>query len=260
VRTDSAAETVLALLGTGRSLEPPLAEDLDMPAAYAIAARIHERRVARGERPVGRKIGFTNTTIWPLYGVTAPMWGHVYDTTLHEAGDVPRLASFAEPRIEPEIVFGLGAAPTAGMDEDALLGCVAWVAAGFEIVQSVYPRWHFTLPEATAACGLHGALLLGRRHPIASGADWRDALGRFTVTLARDGLPVEQGEAGFVLGGPLRALRFLVETLDGTPFPLRAGELVSTGTLTDARPVAPGERWTATFHDLPVTDLDMTLQ
>ena len=59
---EAAADTLFALLGTGRTIDAPRAERLDMPTAYAIAASIRERREARGERWVGRKIGFT-----PLY-------------------------------------------------------------------------------------------------------------------------------------------------------------------------------------------------
>jgi 2-keto-4-pentenoate hydratase len=67
-------------------------------------------REARGERPIGRKIGFTNRTIWAEYGVYAPIWGYVYDRTVQEfTGDglEVSLDSLAEPRIEPEIMLGL---------------------------------------------------------------------------------------------------------------------------------------------------------
>lgn len=61
------------------------------------------------------------------------------------------LAPFVEARIEPEIAFGLRAASEPGMDERALLDCVAWVAHGFEIVQSLYPGWRFTAADTAAA-------------------------------------------------------------------------------------------------------------
>ncbi len=48
-----------------------------------------------------------------------------------------------------------------------------------------------------------------------------------------------------MLGGPLRALAHLAGLLAQDPHnpPLQAGEIVTTGTLTRAFPVAPGERW-----------------
>ena len=50
--------------------------------AYEHALAVREMRIARGEKPVGFKVGFTNRTIWERYGVYAPIWGTVYDSTL----------------------------------------------------------------------------------------------------------------------------------------------------------------------------------
>ena len=101
---------------------------------------LNRKREERGEKRVGRKIGFTNRTIWEEYKVYAPIWGYVYKYTLHELSNTTSLslAGLAEPRIEPEIVFGLAGAPDPEMDEAALLSCVEWVAHGFEIVQSIF--------------------------------------------------------------------------------------------------------------------------
>jgi 2-oxo-3-hexenedioate decarboxylase len=262
---DRLAADLVDLLGTGRQI-PPLSRDhpeLDLPAAYAVAARVLDLRTARGERPVGRKIGFTNTTIWDRYNVTGPMWSHVYAQTVT---DLPAnrgrfaLAGLPEPRIEPEIVFGLAAAPDAGMTEAALLGCIGWVAHGFEIVQSVYPGWVFTAADTAAAFGLHGALLVGPRHALDNDRRaWGKALADFTVELRCGDTLHDTGHAANVLGGPVRALRFLVEEIarHGGP-PLGPGEIVSTGTLTDAMPVAPGETWTSTIAGLPVEGLTLT--
>src|SRR5262249_47883482 len=122
-------------------------------------------------RVIGRKIGFTNRTIWAEYAVYAPIWGFLFDTTVSALAP-PRqgaqhpfpLAQFAEPRIEPEIVFRLAAAPSPDMDEAALFGCIDWVAQGFEIVQSVFPGWKFAPADTVIANAMHGALLLAPAH------------------------------------------------------------------------------------------------
>ena len=138
--------------------------DFELEDAYRVTAAVRALRERRGERPVGRKIGFANRTIWAEYNVHAPMWGYVYDRTVH---DLPKegmdvsVRDLAEPRIEPEIAFGLVAAPAAGMNKQALLGCIDWVAHGFEIVQSIFPNWTFLAADTIAAYGLHGALLSG---------------------------------------------------------------------------------------------------
>jgi 2-oxo-3-hexenedioate decarboxylase len=220
----------------------------DLDEAYRATAAVRRLRELRGERSVGRKIGFTNRAMWIEHGVRAPIWGYVYDSTVRGLAEIDEtfsLAGLAEPRIEPEIVFGLAATPAPGMDERALLACVDWVAHGFEIVHSIFPGWKFTAPDTVAAFGLHGALLVGPRHSIARPADWSRRLSTFAIELKRDGMVIERGRGSNVLGGPLSALRHLVDLLahDLVNPPLAAGEIVTTGTLTLAHPVASGETW-----------------
>ena len=152
-------------------------------------------------------------------------------------------------------MFGLAAAPSAGMDEAALLSCFEWVAHGFEIVQSVYPQWKFAAADTIAANGVHGALLIGPRHPVAARAgEWRAELARFDIDLFCDGRHIDRGNAANVLDGPLAALRHLVGLLAHDPInpPLAAGEIVTTGTLTRAMPVKPGETWSTALHGIPL--------
>jgi 2-oxo-3-hexenedioate decarboxylase len=107
------------------------------PRGYAAARVLHERRLSEGWRPVGRKIGFTNRSIWARYGVYEPIWGFVYDRTLIEAHDgearVP-LAGLHQPRIEPEIAFKLAARPRSSRPQE-LIRSIEWVAHSVEIVQ-----------------------------------------------------------------------------------------------------------------------------
>jgi 2-oxo-3-hexenedioate decarboxylase len=242
------AAAAVAALEDGRQIAPFSAvhSAFTLDDAYRVTAAVRRVRKTRGEIPVGRKIGFTNRLTWPDY---APMWGYVYDRTVHDLADGGQsfsLAGMAEPRIEPEIVFRLATTPTPGMDERTLLGCVAAVAHGFEVVQSIFPDWSFTAPDAVAGFGLHGALLLGPWRPVASREEaWEEELQRFTVDLVCDGTVVDQGRAANVLGGPLTALRHLVELLasDAVNPPLTTGEIVTTGTLTRVPPIAPGQTW-----------------
>lgn len=255
--TDVEAMAALADVAlTGGGPVPPFTDRfkaLTTADAYRVTAALRARRVAQGRRPVGRKIGFTNRTIWPRYGVSAPIWGDMWADTVYDAAiDLP-LAGLAEARIEPEIAFGIARTPEPGMNPDALIGCLAWAAHGFEIVQSPFPGWSFKTPDCIVAGGLHGALILGPRVEI--GPDWRDALEIFSLSLACDGEVRERGHASAVLGGPLHALSHLVTLLADDPVnpSLAPGEIVTTGTITDAWPVAPGQHWSTTLAgvDLP---------
>lgn len=258
------ARDLLEILRTGRQSDDFLVPD--MAAACRITHHLRLLREARGERVVGRKIGFSNKLIWPTYGVDRPMWNYVWDTSLFamfNANERLDLTGFPEPRIEPEIVLHMASSPEPGMDEAALLACVDRVAHGFEIVQSVFPGWKFTAAGSAAAFGLHGALYLGPWHDVGRDhAAWGRQLREFTVTLRKDGARVDVGHARNVLDGPLTALRYLVETIASEPqgVPLQSGELVSTGTLTDAYPVAPGDVWSTEFDGIGLAGLQLAFR
>ncbi len=142
---------------------------LTLAQAYRVMPLLRAAFEARGEKITGRKIGFTNREMWKIYGVESPIWGYATNRTTHELAYTPvmRLKDFVEPRIEPEIMFGLKAAPSPGMDEAALLDCIEWVSLGYEIVQSIFPDWKFAAPDTVAANGVHGALMTGTRHAVA---------------------------------------------------------------------------------------------
>jgi 2-oxo-3-hexenedioate decarboxylase len=245
------ADAVLAAAQERRQIAP--FAGLSLPAAYRASALVRDKRQAEGARVVGRKIGFTNRGIWDEYGVHAPIWGYVYDRTLHEMAEPVRTADFVEPRIEPEIVFGLAQPIGPQLDLAEIAAAVGWVAHGFEIVQSLYPGWRFAARDTVAAFGLHGGLWVGPRRPLALGEAGR--LESFEIALARDGVEVARGQGRHVLDGPLQALAHLAKALadDADHPPLGAGEIVTTGTLTRAFPIKSGEVWTTTLSglDLP---------
>ena len=261
------ASEVLEAFAAGRQVAP-LSErvsGLDLPAAYAVTAELRRLRQARGEKHVGRKIGFSNRVMWAEYGVSAPIWGDMYASTVHDVAGTNAtfsLKGLLEPRIEPEIAFGLKSAPRPGMDEAALIGCIEWVSHGYEIVHSIFPGWRFSAVDVIAGAGVHAALLLGppQRIEPKDAADWSERLAQFEIELFRDGALLERGKAANVLDGPVLALRHLVELLadDTSNPPLAAGEIITTGSVTRAYPMAPGERWSTQVHGLPVPGLDVT--
>lgn len=267
-RIEHLARTLLAAWDGAQCVPLPsaAAEGLDTATAYAAAERVRQLRLARGERAMGWKIGFTNRGIWDEYGVYAPIWGHMYDTTVHDVspGETVTVSHLPEPRVEPEIVLGIGRDLHPGMDLAAIAGAIDWVAHGFEIVQSVYPGWAFAAADCIADGGLHGALLVGPRRCLsdAERATLVKDLSALRVTLLRDGAAVDSGSGANVLDGPLQALSHLVAVLADDPFnpPLAAGEMVTTGTMTRAFPVRPGETWATAIEDYPLPGLSVTLR
>ncbi|MBL8584867.1 MAG: fumarylacetoacetate hydrolase family protein [Rhizobiaceae bacterium] len=264
MRDDSAAATAAEVLACldGRSQRPPFTANgpgLSEADAYRVTAELRRLREARGERPVGRKIGFTNRNIWAEYGVFQPIWGDIYDTTVTSImpGATIRVSHLPEPRVEPEIVVGLVRDVEAAEGLDGVVRAVGWVAHGFEIVQSIFPGWRFSVADCVADGGLHGALYVGPRRSVSDGErkGLADALAGLTLELSRNGQVMDRGAGANVLDGPLQALAHLVRVLAADPVnpPLRAGEIVTTGTLTRAFPIQAGESWATRIggFDLP---------
>src|SRR5690606_17749843 len=136
----------------------------DLAAARRLQAEINQLRLERGDKPLGYKIGFTNQSLWPVYGVSAPIWAPIWDTTVFQSDAGPSvqiahveldrigkpIGSFNLPRMEPEVVLGLRKAPASDSIED-LADAVEWAAHGYELVQSAWPDWKFSAAEAFAA-------------------------------------------------------------------------------------------------------------
>ncbi len=233
----------------------------DLTAARDFQAAVNELRLARGERPLGFKIGFTNRSLWPLYNVFHPIWAPVWDRTVYQSDAGPSvqivdidmnaigkpLSSFLLPRLEPEIVLGLRHAPASSSLDD-VADSVEWVAHGFEIVQCIYPDWSFTAAESFAAQSLHGALLVGPRRKVLNHGQLAAFLSAVRLNMTCNGGVIADGDGTAVLDGPIQAFAHLVEMLAGQPSlaePLRlqAGSIITTGTLTDAQPLLPRQHW-----------------
>jgi 2-oxo-3-hexenedioate decarboxylase len=251
-------------------IDPPSTSDpsFGLAKAYQVLARIRAERLRRGERMVGRKIGFTNRNIWPEYGVDSPIWAPVYDTTLVDGGRDPGAFSLARtlsPRIEPEIAFGLRSGVRSGLrDLEAILEAVEWVAPAFEVVDCFHRDWRFRVQDTVAQQGLHAALIVGARVALdpKRRADWASRLETCRASLYRDGELADSGIGANALGHPALALAFLADLLAGQPQfePLAAGEIVTTGTLTAALPIAARQTWRFELDGIELAPLSVRFQ
>ena len=229
---------------------------LSLQDAYDVAGLVKESLGLPPE--IGKKIGFTNRNIWNVYNVNEPIWGPItsksvsFTETSFQKID---LSQFCEPRIEPEVVICLREKPRHS-DEDLNI-CIDWIAPGFEIVDSIYPNWSFALPDTIASGGLHGCLVIGKKLFINNDVE-RD-LADLKVRLFKDASFEEEGTGANVLDGPVSAVRYLHKSLAGikNQVLLSSGNIITTGTMTDAKPVFPGEKWTGKFEGIIESDLSV---
>ena len=143
------------------------------------------------------------------------------------------------------------------LQQQRLVECIEWIAHSVEIVQCHHPAWKLTLADSTADNGLHGRLVLGA--PLSLPRDAEARLPAVQVELYRGAELVDRGVGANVLDSPLNALRHLVEILARQPLApsLEPGEIVTTGVITDAHPVAPGETWSTRLTALPLPGLTL---
>ena len=229
---------------------------LSLQDAYDVAGLVKESLGLPPE--IGKKIGFTNRNIWDVYNVNEPIWGPItsksvsFTETSFQKID---LSQFCEPRIEPEVVICLREKPR-HTDEDLNI-CIDWIAPGFEIVDSIYPNWSFALPDTIASGGLHGCLVIGKKLFVNNDVE-RD-LADLKVRLFKDASFEEEGTGANVLDGPVSAVRYLHKSLAGikNQVLLSSGNIITTGTMTDAKPVFPGEKWTGKFEGIIESDLSV---
>ena len=233
---------------------------------YAVAQIVHEMRLKEGAIPVGRKIGFTNPEMWSIYGVCEPIWGYIYNTTVVQLnGSQTRchIGKFAEPKIEPEIVVHFGSSPLPSADISDILASIDWIAHGIEIVQSHFPGWKFEAADTIADWGLHATLIVGKPLDVTQlGTGVVSDLENLTVTLSCDGDMREQGKGSNALGSPLKAIAHLIDVIAKQPnaMPLQSGELITTGTLTAALPIRPGQTWQTNLNGIALSGITISFE
>lgn len=237
----------------------------DLEAAYAIESELTRQRRSSGRTTVGRKVGYANKAMWRALKLETLVWAHMYDDTVTMAAQntaTVSLGKMCSPKIEVEIVFKLRhPVDAANLDPAAILASVEWLALGFEIVDSVFAEWKFQPADFVAAFGLHAALVVGEPRPV--GADLipslAEQLPQCPLRLFKNGELVAQGSGRNSLRSPALCLGELASAIArrAGEEPLAAGELVSTGTLTEPQPILPGESWKASVDGIGLPDLTL---
>jgi 2-keto-4-pentenoate hydratase len=287
---EALAQELMAAYETGQMIAvPPSARPgFDLNTAYEVETLLIQFREAAGHKAVGRKVGYANKAMWRVLKLETLVWANMYDDTVHYANNNSATLAIANPRslkIEPEIVFGLKQ-PVSGPASDAAsaLASVDWLALGFEIIDCPFPEWRFQPSDFVASFGLHAALVVGERIPVRPDTigNLLDQLSAFKLRISKGGkLPesgdpaergsaknsvtsgefIEEGSGKNSLKSPALCLAELSAAIGrrSPSYPLSAGEIISTGTLTAGHPTVGGDIWTAEVEGLPLPPLTLRL-
>jgi 2-keto-4-pentenoate hydratase len=213
---------------------------LSIRDAYAIQRRVTARRTDAGERVVGWKLGYTSQAMREQMGVDAPNFGPLTDAMLLRSGDAVGEA-LMQPRVEPEIALRFAHSVPPDADIAAVLAASESAHACLEVVDSVYTDYRFRLEDNTADGSSAAQVVIGPSLGTVRGLDEID------VVLAHNAVEVACGRGDAASGHPAAGIVWLAGQLASTGERIDAGQIVITGGLTAAVPLAPGDHVTAVF-------------
>lgn len=219
----------------------------DLAAAYAVQAANHRHWIATGRRPIGAKVALSAKAIQEQMGVTAPTHGRLFaDMVWAEGQEVP-FSRLVQPKLETEIAVVLERDLTAVKNTIAeVLAAIAYAVPAFEVVGCRVEGWDVKIADFVADNSAASHIVLGTTPKKVGSFDPFRA--RMATRL--DGAVVSSGVGAAVAGNPFAALAWLADALALDGRPLRAGDVIMTGSLGPMAPIAPGNRFEAEIEGL----------
>jgi 2-oxopent-4-enoate/cis-2-oxohex-4-enoate hydratase len=246
-RISALGDELYAALRERRTVEPLTAREpaITIEDAYHVSRRLLDRRISDGERVIGKKIGVTSKVVQRALDVHQPDFGWLTDRMRYGSGaEVPIGRELIQPRAEGEIAFllkrelvGPGVTPA---DVVAATECVT---ACFEIVDSRIRDWKIRIEDTIADNASSGLFVVGREAADPKHVDFYGC----GIVVEKNGEVLSTGAGAAALGSPLICVAWLADTLGRFGVPLKAGEVILSGSLVPLEPVKPGDRMRCTI-------------
>jgi len=231
-----------------KTIRPLIEQDpsLTIDDAYAINLDFLSRRVADGEKVVGKKIGVTSKAVQDMLGVHQPDFGFLTDWMFVEGDiDVDGKALIA-PRAEAEIAFILKHSLNGpGVTAADVLAATESIAPCFEIVDSRIDDWKIQIVDTVSDNASCGVYVIGKERLDPAGLD----LPNLHVAVTKNGEPLSEGYGHAVQGDPAQAVAWLANTLGAYGVTLDAGDVILSGSLVPLAPAVKGDRFEMTLSN-----------
>lgn len=234
----------------GRKTVTPLIDrhpELTIDDAYAVSLGFLKRRLADGEKVVGKKIGVTSKAVQDMLGVHQPDFGFLTDW-MHVTGDIDIDAkALIAPRAEAEIAFILKDSLNGpGVTAADVVAATESIAPCFEIVDSRIQNWKIGIVDTVSDNASCGVYVIGEAR-----ADPRELhLPDLHVTVTKNGEPLSEGYGSAVQGDPAQAVAWLANTLGAYGVTLDAGDVILSGSLVPLAPAQKGDVFEMTLHGI----------
>ena len=220
----------------------PLTErepDITIDDAYHVSLRMVERRVADGEKIIGKKIGVTSKAVQNMLNVHQPDFGYLTDRMVYGNGDeMPISEQLIQARAEGEIAFILKKDLSGpGVTNADVLAATEAVMPCFEIVDSRIRDWQIKIQDTVADNASCGLFVLGDNAVDPRKVD----LATVGMVVEKNGSIISTGAGAAALGSPVNCVAWLANTLGRFGISLKAGEVILSGSLVPLEPVVPGD-------------------
>jgi 2-oxopent-4-enoate/cis-2-oxohex-4-enoate hydratase len=252
---DRLGDELYEALRSKTTVEPLISRypNLTIEDAYHISRRILTRREADGETLIGKKIGVTSPAVQNLLGVHQPDFGYLTDAMVSER-EMPISRRLIQPRAEGEIAFTLAADLIGpGVTPEDVLAATATVHPCFEVVDSRIRDWKIGIIDTISDNASSGLFRLGSGVPP-GGVDFEGC----EMVVHKNGSFLSEGKGSAALGSPLKAVAWLANTLGSFGVPLRAGEIILSGSLVPLEPVQAGDHMHVSITGIGETEVFFT--
>ena len=206
--------------------------------AYAVQQRLMARRLAAGERVVGKKIGVTSKVVMNMLNVHQPDFGWLLDGMVYNEGEAIPASTLIQPKAEGEIAFLMKKDLMGpGLTAADIVAATEGVMACFEIVDSRIKDWKIKIQDTVADNASCGVLVLGDRIVDPRKVD----LATCGMVLEKNGEIVVTGAGAATMAHPVNAMVWLANMLGSLGIALKAGDIVLSGAMGAMVPVARGD-------------------
>ena len=233
-------DELYAALTAGKTVSPLTSRgfDITIEDAYHIQQRMLARRIEKGEKVVGKKIGVTSKAVMNMLGVGQPDFGYLLDGMVYNEGESIPMDTLIQPKAEGEIAFLLNKDLMGpGLTAADILAATEGVMACFEIVDSRIQDWKIKIQDTVADNASCGVFVLGDKLVDPRKVD----LALCGMVLEKNGEIVVTGAGAATMASPVNAMVWLANTLGRLGIGLNAGDIVLSGALGAMVPVKAGD-------------------
>lgn len=221
--------------------------DMDWEDAYNIQWEIRRRKIERGNRVIGLKMGLTSWAKMKQMGVETPIYAFLADYFSIDEGAEIATSELIHPKVEAEVAV-VTKAPIRGPGCSIahVMAAIDVVMPAIEVIDSRYENFRFDLKSVIADNASSSRFVTGGN---ARRLDQLD-LKTLGVVMEKNGEVVELGAGASVLGHPLAAVSMLANMLADRDEEIPAGTFIMTGGITAAVAVEAGDTITVHYEEL----------